>query len=143
MELNIIFSDAFKDRQLKFPLQIYCDVCASSLCFVRVSDGQVLKEIPLFSKVSCVSFSFCIFSLSFFPVLWQLNICSITHFVRLTVLWFFCALILVDVVILIYLSKLYLNPQINNTVSSYWTKNTWGVKVWGTKIIIYRYAVPV
>ena len=44
---------------------------------------------------------FVCLSLTFFSLLWELNICSETHLVCLSIPWFVCASLLIDVVILV------------------------------------------
>ena len=71
-------------------------------CFVRLSVGYASKDTNLIFLRFRDFFKCLKICLPFFSLLWQLNICSITYFVRLSVLWVLCFVVIL-VLILRYL----------------------------------------
>ena len=79
------------------------------------SVGQPSKEISL----NFLKFWVLAYSLSFFSLFWQLNICFINHFVCLSILWLFCTLLLMDFVLILFFFRnvvLKVPPNRNNFI---------------------------
>ena len=98
--VNVTFSAAFKDRHLKFLVNISVTYaqCTSRLYIIYACLSVMHQKM----KRYFLRFQdfLGIFSL-IFSLLSELNICSITHFICLSIIC--CASLLMDVVILAYL----------------------------------------